>query len=67
MTTIHVVTRSEVNDDGQIDERADKYEGETATFDFEPSGVLVIYRKPSDLWAAYAPGQWERVQDVSQA
>ncbi|QLF84151.1 hypothetical protein SEA_PYTHEAS_11 [Gordonia phage Pytheas] len=67
MTTIHVITRSEVREDGQIDESADKYESDAATFDFEPSGVLIVYRKPSDLWAAYAPGQWKRVQDVSQA
>lgn len=76
MTTIHVITgyreatADEITDGlvGSADEPmefADEFPGEHVTFDFEPFGGLVVYRKPGQVWAAYAPGEWKKVRDVS--
>ena len=60
MRVLHVTT-SVVGDDDVVDE----YKGEAVGFMTEASGALVVYRRPNELWAAYAPGSWEVVRDVS--
>lgn len=42
----------------------DTYDGRLVTFITEPSGVLVVFSAPGQVWAAYAPGEWKKVRDV---
>lgn len=56
---IHVVTEV----DGS-DEQVDEWEADQATWITEPSGALVVFKRPNDQWAAYAPGQWLKVREV---
>jgi hypothetical protein len=61
MTTIHVATT--VNCDGSVGS-IDEFKGNHVSFMTEPSGVLVVFRRPADVWQAYAPGHWKVVRDV---
>lgn len=56
---LHVVT-----DVDGVDEKVEEWESPTATWITEPSGALVVFRRPNDQWAAYAPGQWLKVREV---
>lgn len=57
---LHVVT-----DVDGVDEKVEEWESPTATWITEPSGALVVFRRPNDQWAAYAPGQWLKVREVA--
>lgn len=61
MRTVHVVTT--VNCDGSAGS-IDEFKSDHVSFVTEPSGVLVIFRRPDDIWQAYAPGHWKVVRDV---
>lgn len=74
MKKLHVVTdvteKTTIGDDGEptteLDEHVDEFAGEHVSFATEPSGVLVVFDRPNSLWAAYAPGSWRVVRDVSR-
>ncbi|WP_336790459.1 hypothetical protein [Gordonia malaquae] len=55
---IEIVTG--VDDSGEED--VDQFDGPEVTFMTEPSGALVIMKTPKTVWAAYAPGHWQRVR-----
>lgn len=63
MSTIHVVVG--FDDDG--DEDVHEYQSPQASFVTETSGCLVVFFRPNDQWAAYAPGEWKRVRDADRA
>lgn len=48
-------------------EVADTYDGPQTSFMTEPSGALVVFLSPGRAWAAYAPGHWQKVREVSDA
>ena len=47
------------------EEAVDQFEGPQVTFVTEPSGALVVMLTPTTLWAAYAPGHWQKVRSTS--
>lgn len=62
---LHVVVDSHRNPEtGEMDEAVEEWEAEQASFLTEPSGALVIFRKPNDSWAAYAPGAWLKIREA---
>jgi hypothetical protein len=61
MKVLYVVTG--VVDGVPDGDRWEEGPGARLSFVTEPSGVLCIFRRPNDLWAAYAPGAWRRVEE----
>lgn len=55
---IEVVTN--VDDSGEED--VDQFDGPEVVFMTEPSGALIVMQTPKIVWAAYAPGQWQKVR-----
>ena len=47
-----------------MDEAVEEWEAEQVSFLTEPSGALVIFRRPNDQWAAYAPGCWLKIREA---
>lgn len=50
--------------DSSGDECVDQWDAPRITFMTEPSGVLVVFKSPNVVWAAYAPGRWMKVREV---
>lgn len=59
---IEIVTAVVPNTDGEPQELVDTFDGPRASWITEPSGVLVIMQSPSEQWASYAPGCWQKVR-----
>ncbi|MFT4125082.1 MAG: hypothetical protein QM662_02475 [Gordonia sp. (in: high G+C Gram-positive bacteria)] len=62
--TLHVVVGVRTNPAGGVDEDVEEWAAPEVSFLTEPSGALVIFRRPNDQWAAYAPGCWMKVREV---
>lgn len=40
---------------------SDTFDGDTVSFVTEPSGALVIFQRPGEVWAAFGAGAWWQV------